>query len=39
MSYSKEYLDLKAWYEETADEPCEEMGGFSTAGYRITRST
>ena len=28
MSYSKKYLDLKAWYEETADEPCEEMGGF-----------
>lgn len=25
---NKEYIDLKNWYLETADEPCEEMGAF-----------
>ncbi len=28
MPITQEYLDLKKWYEETADERCEEMGAF-----------
>ncbi len=31
MNDSKEYLDLKKWFEETADERCEEMGAFFDA--------
>lgn len=25
---NQDYIDLKKWYEKTADEPCEEMGAF-----------
>ena len=38
MTDSKEYLDLKKWFEETADERCEDMGAFLTQEYRVTRS-
>ena len=31
MTDSKEYLDLKKWFEETADERCEDMGAFFDA--------
>lgn len=28
MIDNKEYIDLKNWFEETADAPCEDMGAF-----------
>ena len=31
MNDSKEFLDLKKWFEETADERCEDMGAFFDA--------